>query len=145
MKINEKNLNNYKMNKERKINILNIEKEYKNIEKEMKEKNINDFINNIIFYLENEKEKEIIKEYFKNYKYFKNSIIHILIDNENKEIIILRNNNEKKFFENSHIKYFLENRKENEKIIDFENRKNEILINKNFIIYDYLKFDIIEK
>lgn len=145
MKINEKNLNNYKMNKERKINILNIEKEYKNIEKEMKEKNINDFINNIIFYLENEKEKEIIKEYFKNYKYFKNSIIHILINNENKEIIILRNNNEKKFFENSHIKYFLENRKENELIIDFENRKNEILINKNFIIYDYLKFDIIEK
>lgn len=145
MKINEKNLNNYKMNKERKINILNIEKEYKNIEKEMKEKNINDFINNIIFYLENDKEKEIIKEYFKNYKYFKNSIIHILIDNDNKEIIILRNNNEKKFFENSHIKYFLENRKENEKIIDFENRKNEILINKNFIIYDYLKFDIIEK
>ena len=145
MKINEKNLNNYKMNKERKINILNIEKEYKNIEKEMKEKNINDFINNIIFYLENEKEREIIKEYFKNYKYFKKSIIHILINNENKEIIILRNNNEKKFFENSHIKYFLENRKENELIIDFENRKNEILINKNFIIYDYLKYDIIEK
>ena len=145
MKINEKNLNNYKMNKERKINILNIEKEYKNIEKEMKEKNINDFINNIIFYLENEKEREIIKEYFKNYKYFKNSIIHILINNENKEIIILRNNNEKKFFENSHIKFFLENRKENELIIDFENRKNEILINKNFIIYDYLKYDIIEK
>ena len=145
MKINEKNLNNYKMNKERKINILNIEKEYKNIEKEMKEKNINDFINNIILYLENEKEKEIIKEYFKNYKYFKNSIIHILINNDNKEIIILRNNNEKKFFENSHIKYFLENRKENELIIDFENRKNEILINKNFIIYDYLKYDIIEK
>ena len=145
MKINEKNLNNYKMNKERKINILNIEKEYKKIEKEMKEKNINDFINNIIFYLENEKEREIIKEYFENYKYFKKSIIHILINNENKEIIILRNNNEKKFFENSHIKFFLENRKENEKIIDFENRKNEILINKNFIIYDYLKFDIIEK
>lgn len=145
MKINEKNLNNYKMNKERKINILNIEKEYKNIEKEMKEKNINEFINNILFYLENDKDKEIIKEYFKNYKYFKKSIIHILINNENKEIIILRNNNEKKFFENSHIKFFLENRKENELIIDFENRKNEILINKNFIIYDYLKFDIIEK
>ena len=145
MKLNEKNFNNYKMNKERKINILNIEKEYKNIEKEMKEKNINDFINNIIFYLENEKEKEIIKEYFKNYKYYKNSIIHILIDENNKEIIILRNNNERKFFENSHIKYYLENRKENEKIIDFENRKNEILINKNFLIYDYLKYDIIEK
>ena len=145
MKINEKNLNNYKMNKERKINILNIKEEYKNIEKDMKEKNINEFINNILFYLENDKDKEIIKKYFENYKYFKKSIIHILINNENKEIIILRNNNEKKFFENSHIKYFLENRKENELIIDFENRLNQILINKNFIIYDYLKFDIIEK
>lgn len=145
MKINEKNLNNYKMNKERKINILNIKEEYKNIEKDMKEKNITEFINNILFYLENDKDKEIIKKYFENYKYFKKSIIHILINNENKEIIILRNNNEKKFFENSHIKFFLENRKENELIIDFENRLNQILINKNFIIYDYLKFDIIEK
>ena len=145
MKINEKNFNNYEMNKERKINILNIEKEYKEISKNMKEKNIIDFINDISFYLENEKEIEIIKNYFKDYKYYKNSIIHILISNDNKEIIILRNNQEKKFFINSHINYFLNEKKENEKIIDFENRKNEILINKNFIIYDYLKYDIIEK
>ena len=145
MKISNNNINNYQMKKERKINILNIQNEYKNIKENMKEKNIKDFIIDILFYLENQKDKEYIENYFKDYKYYKNSIIHILISNDNKEIIILRNNNEKKFFINSHIKYFLNEKIENERIIEFENRKNEILINKNFLIYDYLEFDIIEK
>lgn len=145
MKINEKNINNYFMKKEKKINILNIIEEYKNIEKEMKENKIENFIEDIIFFIEEKEKREIIKEYFKNYKYYKKSIIHILKSEDNKEIIILRNNNEKKFFINSHINYLLENRKENEKFIDIENRLNEILINKNFLIFDYLKFDIIEK
>lgn len=145
MKINDNNISKYSIKKDRKINVLNIRDEYTKLDDLNKEKNINDFINDVNFYIDNEKNKEIISEYFKNYKYFKNSIIHILIHNDNKEIIILRNNNEKKFFINSHINYFLENRKENELLIDFENRMNEILINKNFIVYDYLKYDIIEK
>lgn len=145
MKISNNNINNYQMKKERKINILNIQNEYKNIKENMKEKNIKDFIIDILFYLESEKDREYIENYFKDYKYFKNSIIHILISNDNKEIIILRNNQEKKFFINSHIKFYLSEKIENERIIDFENRKNEILINKNFLIYDYLKYDIIEK
>lgn len=145
MKISDNNISKYSMSKDKKINVLNIKEEYKNIEKDMKENDINNIIDDITFYIEKEKDREIIKKYFKDYKYYKKSIIHILVNNENKEIIILRNNNEKKFFINSHINYFLENKKENELLIDFENRQNEILINKNFIIYDYLKYDIIEK
>ena len=144
MILKKENINKYKMKKEKKINSLNIDKEYKNLKEKSKEMNIKDFINDILFYLDDEKEKEIIKNYFKNYSYFKNSIIHILIDNENKEIIILRNNIEKKFFINSHIKFLLEKRKNNEKFIDIENKLNEILINKNFLIFDYLKYDIEE-
>ena len=143
MKLNN-NINKYKMIKDRKINILNIDKIFKDIEKEMKEKNIIDFINDISFNLEKREEIEIIKEYFKNYKYFKYSINHIIISNDNKEIIILRNINEKKFFIDNHIKYLLSNRKENERFIDIENRLNQILINKNFLIFDYLKYDIEE-
>jgi len=145
MKLTDNNISKYSMSKDKKINVLNIKEEYKGIESNMKENDIKNIISDITFYIDDNKKNEIIKEYFKNYKYYKNSIIHILVHNENKEIIILRNNNEKKFFINSHINYFLENRKENELLIDFENRQNEILINKNFIIYDYLKYDIIEK
>lgn len=142
MKINSKNINNYKMIKNKKINSLNIKDLYSEVREKSKELNIINFINDINFYLENENDRKYIEDYFKDYKYFKNSIIHI-IENNN-EIIILRNNNEKKFFENSHIKYLLKNRKDNEKFIDIENRLNQILINDKFMIYDYLKFDIEE-
>lgn len=145
MKLTDNNISKYSMSKDKKINVLNIKEEYKNIEKNMKENDIKNIISDIAFYIDDEKKKEIIKQYFKDYKYYKNSIIHILVHNDNKEIIILRNNNEKKFFINSHIQYYLENRKENELLIDFENRQNEILINKNYIVFDYLKYDIIEK
>lgn len=145
MKLTDNNISKYSMSKDKKINTLNIKEEYKNIEKNMKENDIHNIIDDILFYIEGEDKTKIIKEYFKDYKYFKQSIIHILIHKDNKEIIILRNNNEKKFFINSHIQYFLENRKENELLIDFENRMGEILINKNYIVFDYLKYDIIEK
>jgi len=145
MKLTDNNINKYSMSKDKKINVLNIKEEYKGIESNMKEYDIKNIISDITFYIDDDKKNEIIKEYFKNYKYFKNSIIHILIHNDNKEIILLRNNNEKKFFINSHINYFLENRKENELLIEFENRMGEILINKNYVIFDYLKYDIIEK
>lgn len=145
MKLTDNNISKYSMSKDKKINVLNIKEEYKNIEKNMKENDIKNIISDIAFYIDDENKKEIIKQYFKDYKYYKNSIIHILVHNDNKEIIILRNNNEKKFFINSHIQYYLENRKENELLIDFENRQNEILINKNYIVFDYLKYDIIEK
>ena len=142
MKLNNNNISKYKMIKDKKINSLNIDKVYNEIKEKSKEISINNFINDISFYIENENDKKVIENYFKDYKYYKNSIIHI-IENE-KETIILRNNQEKKFFENSHIKYLLKNKKEKENIIDIENRLNEILINKNYIIYDYLKYDIEE-
>ena len=145
MKVTDNNISKYSMSKDRKINVLNIKEEYKNIENDMKENDINNILSDILFYIEEEEKREILKNYFKDYKYYKKSIVHILVHKDNKEIIILRNNNEKKFFINSHINYFLENRKENELLIDFENRQNEILINKNYIVYDYIKYDIIEK
>ena len=145
MKLNKDNINKYKMIKEKEINIFNIEKKYKEIENKLKEKEIKDLINEIKSYFKEEERRKEIEEYFKEYKYYRFSIFHILRDKENKEIIFIRNNNEKKFFINSHLDYFLNERKENQKLIDFENEKNEILINKNYIIFDYLKFDIEEK
>jgi len=138
--MNKEDLKNYKMkNEKKKINILNIENEIKNIIIDNNKYDIKELNYDLEKYLKDKEKIKIMKEYFKNYDFYISKNIYIL-KNE-KEIIIIRNSKEREFFFNSHIKFYLENKKENELIYDFEKRLNEILIYKNYIIFDYIKFD----
>lgn len=136
----KENLNIYKIkNDKKKINILNIENHINELIKKENQYKIIELNFDIEKYNNNENNQKILKDYFKNYQLYISKNIHIL-KNEN-EIIFLRNQKEKEFFLKSHFDFYLKNRKENELIIDFEKRLNEILIDKNYIIFDYKKYD----
>lgn len=135
----KENLNNYKMKKEKKINILSIENHINDLIKKENQFKINELKFDIEKYQSKKENQEILFNYFKDYQFYISKNIYIL-KNDN-EIIFIRNSKEREFFFKSHFDFYLKNKKENELIIDFERRLDEILIDKNYIIFDYKKYD----
>ena len=66
MIIKKEDLKKYELKKDKKINIFNIDSEIKNLISEKNKKDIKSMIEDIIFFIEEEEKRKIIKEYLRS-------------------------------------------------------------------------------